>query len=270
VSTVPPRVVLLGHPVAHSLSPVFQNAAIAAAGLASRYEAWDVAPEAIDDAVRLLRAEGAAGNVTVPHKARVFALCDTRTPVAERAGAVNTFWVRDGRLVGDNTDVAGFTHAVRGVIGAPPRDLVVGVLGAGGAASAVLTALEEWPGCRALVWNRTPGRADALAARFRSMAQSSDVTEIAEVADLVVNTTTVGMADADALPVDPARLRRARAVVDLVYRRGETPLVLAARGRGIAAVGGLPMLLEQGALAFERWFGIAPDRTRMAEAVAAA
>jgi shikimate dehydrogenase len=270
VISVPRRVVLLGHPVAHSLSPVFQNAAIAAAGLSTRYETWDVAPEALADAVATLREEGAAGNVTVPHKGRVAELCDLVTAVAARAAAVNTFWVRDGLLHGDNTDVAGFTHAVRGLLGRAPSDLTVGVLGAGGAAAAVLAAIESWPGCQALVWNRTRDRADVLSARFRSVAQSSGTADIADRADLVVNATTVGLHDDGSQPMDPAHLRASCAVIDLVYRRGDTPFVRAARARGLSAVGGLPMLLEQGALAFERWFGVEPDRALMAEAVAAA
>ncbi|MFM8780561.1 MAG: hypothetical protein ACKOFO_03635 [Gemmatimonadota bacterium] len=106
------RVVLLGHPVAHSLSAVFQNAAIAAAGIAARYEAVDVAPAAFAAVFASMRETDAAGNVTVPHKSAAYAACDVRTAVAERVGAVNTFWVEGGRIIGDNTDVAGVRAAL--------------------------------------------------------------------------------------------------------------------------------------------------------------
>jgi shikimate dehydrogenase len=263
------RLVLLGHPIAHSLSPVFQNAAIRAAGLDATYDALDVAPENLLEVIDALRESGdAGGNVTVPHKARFAASCDERTPLAEHVGAVNTFWMRDGRLMGDNTDVGGFDHAARAVLGREARDLVVGVVGAGGASAAVLAATELWPGAVTLLWNRTPERARTLAMRFRGVECVADVSDVAGRADLVVNATTLGMRDDDPLPVDPTALSASAVILDLVYRQGDTPLVRQARARGLAAAGGLTMLLEQGALAFERWFGVAPDRGCMAEAVA--
>src|SRR5438477_161766 len=112
-----------------------------------------------------LRAEGGAGNVPVPHKGRVAMRCDALTPLAARVGAVNTFWVADGRMTGDNTDVGGFSSAATTLMSGAPADIVVGVIGAGGAAAAVLTAVESWTGCRALVYNRTRRRADAVCAR---------------------------------------------------------------------------------------------------------
>lgn len=266
MSATPGRLVLLGHPVAHSLSPRFQNAALRAAGIPLRYEALDVPPDALAATLRALAAVGGAGNATIPHKERLFAACARRSAVAERAGAVNTFWHERGRLIGDNTDVGGIRAAVAELLGGEPEGIVVGVLGAGGAAAGVLTAVESWRGCRAIVHNRTGERARALCARFSSVAECSDVARVGREADLVVNATSVGLYD-DSLPMNLELLRPAAAVFDLVYRAGETALVRDARARGHRAMDGLPMLVEQGALAFERWFGIAPDRDAMWAAV---
>lgn len=266
MSAPPGRLVLLGHPVSHSLSPRFQNAALQAAGIPLRYEAIDVAPEDLESTLRSLAVVNAAGNATIPHKERVFALCASRTAVAERAAAVNTFWHEQSRLVGDNTDVGGFGAAAADLLGGEPRDIVVGVLGAGGAAAGVLAAVESWRGCRAIVHNRTPDRASRLCARFSSVAECGDVARISRQADLVVNATSIGLSD-DRLPMPLESLRPAALVFDLVYRAGETAFVRGARARGHRAVDGLPMLVEQGALAFERWFGIAPDRAAMWAAV---
>jgi len=264
----PGRVVLLGHPVAHSLSPRIQNAALAAMDLAARYEAIDVDPPRFDAIVDVLKGEGACGNVTIPFKERMLARCDGLSPLARRVGAVNTWWVDDDRrLLGDNTDVGGFDRAACDLLNVEhPRDLTVGVLGAGGAAAAVLTAVESWPGCTAHVYNRTPERARTLCARFGAVAQPADDAGVIAGADLVVNATSVGLKD-DAMPIDPALVRRDAVVIDLVYRPGETRFVRAMRERGARTGDGIAMLVEQAALAFEKWFGVTPDRARMWEAV---
>ncbi len=265
----PGRLVLLGHPVAQSLSPRFQNAALAAAGISLRYEAIDVEPVAFEGVLATLRVQRAAGNVTTPHKQRIHDACDLLTPLATRVGAVNTFWVDDaGRLVGDNSDVGGFDASVRMLLNLAPRDLTVGVIGAGGAAAAVVAAVERWPGCLAHVYNRTPERGRLLCERFGPMAQPVDDIGVVAGADIVVNASTVGFRDDD-FPVDPRLIAPESAVVDLVYRRGETAWVRAARARGHRACDGLAMLIEQGALSFERWFGVSADRTAMWEAITA-
>lgn len=258
----PKRLVLLGRSLGHSLSPRFQNAALAAADLPLRYETLDIPASAIDETLDSLASQEAAGNVTVPHKQAVFGRCDRLTPLARRAAAVNTFWFEHGELVGDNTDIAGFNAAARQLVETEPQAITVGVLGAGGAASAVLTAIESWPGCRVLVHNRTSDRAVALCARFSSVARAADIDELAHESDLVVNATTVGLRD-DSLPIDPAQLRSSAMVLDLVYRLGETAWVRHSRDRGLRALDGLAMLIEQGAAAFERWFGFPPDRDVM-------
>jgi shikimate dehydrogenase len=255
--------VLLGHPVAHSLSPRFQSAALRAAGLNVEYTALDVTPAALTEALRQLVAEGAAGNVTVPHKETLAHLCDRQTPVAERVGAVNTFWVEGKTLVGDNTDVGGFAAACNSRVAPGGR---VALLGAGGAAAAVVTAIAEWPGVEVRVWNRGAERARVLAQRFGARAVATP-DEALDRSSLVVNATSVGL-DGVSQPIDVARLPQGARVMDLVYGPNETAWVRAARAAGHQATDGLAMLIEQGALAFERWFGMAPDRDAMWRAAA--
>ena len=264
--TRPERLVLLGHPVAHSLSPRIHNAAIAAAGLRAHYEAVDVNPPQFEEVVDALKRERAAGNVTIPFKERMLAACNALSPLARRTGAVNTWWVDDdGQLVGDNTDVGGFDVAARQALECErPHDLTVGVLGAGGAAAAVLAAIESWPGCMAHVYNRTPERARTLCARFSPVAQPVDDVGVVGGADLVVNATSVGLKD-DSLPLDLSVVRRDAVVIDLVYRPGATAFVRALRARGTRATDGTAMLVEQAALAFEKWFAVTPDRSAMWE-----
>lgn len=265
---LPGRLVLIGHPVNRSLSPTFQNAALVAAGIPVVYEALDVPPADFTRALAELRSEHAWGNVTVPHKERMHAACDEVTALAARVGAVNTFWLdRSDRLIGDNTDVAGFTAAVTSLLGASPRGLTFGVLGAGGAAAAVLAALEASTDCRAYVFNRTPERARALCERFRTVSQPVDDVGSVAGAQVVVNATSIGLRD-DSFPLDPDLIPSSTPVIDLVYRRGETAWVRALRKRGHPAADGITMLVEQGALAFERWFGFEPKRAAMWEAVA--
>lgn len=263
----PSRLVILGHPVRHSLSPRFQNAALRAAGIPLVYEALDVEPADLERTLLELRDSDAAGNVTIPHKERTAAICDTLTPDARRAGAVNTFWVEDGLLVGDNTDIGGFAAAVTALLGHTPTNARIALLGAGGAAAAVLCAASTWPGCRVAIHNRTASRAHVLSARQPEACEVvTSALDAVRSAQLVVNATSIGLQD-DAMPVSVEALSDGCAVLDLVYRPGETAFVLAARERGLRAADGLAMLVEQGALAFERWLGIDPDRKVMRSAV---
>jgi shikimate dehydrogenase len=256
----PSRLVLLGHPVGHSLSPRMQNAALRSAGIPIEYVALDVPPARLPETLDTLIAEGAAGNVTIPHKQAV-AGRSTLTPLAHRVGAVNTFWTDGPALHGDNTDVAGFDAAVRALLGSPPSGAIA-LLGAGGSAAAVLAAAEQWNGAVVLVHGRSPERVAVLCARFPSVARPATLDDALAHAALVVNATPVGMAD-DAHPVALDRVPRGAAVVDLVYRAGGTSWSRAAIARGHRACDGLPMLVEQGAAAFERWFGIRADRGAM-------
>lgn len=265
---MPRRLVLLGHPVAHSLSPVFQQAALDAAGIALRYELLDVAPGDLAAAIDALRAVGAAGNVTIPHKEAVQARCDVCSPLAARTGAVNTFWRdADGALCGDNTDVEGF-DALADQVGVERRGAVIACLGSGGSAAAVCAAVERWPGATVRLWGRSVERTRALAERFGGVLQLAESVRAAvEGAHAVVNATPQGLGADDALPVAVEALPRDACVMDLVYRADETRWVRAARAAGHRAADGLEMLLQQGAVAFARWFGRAPDDAAMREAL---
>lgn len=264
----PGRLVLLGHPVAHSLSPIFQNAALRAAGMSLLYEAVDVLPRDLRALLKKLKDLGVAGNVTIPHKVAVHASCDELTDIAERVGAVNTFWFDSGRLHGDNTDVGGFDAAARALLGGDTTGARIVVLGSGGAAAAVLAAVEQWTDPKVVIVARNFERATKLARRFRDVARVEKSAEVAAAgATLVVNATPVGQREAEQ-PLDVGVLPKTAAVMDLVYRRGGgTPWVKAARKRGNPAADGLPMLLEQGALSFQRWFGIEPDREVMRQSL---
>lgn len=250
----PPRVVaLLGSPVARSLSPRMQNAAFDAAGVAASYHALDVDAADLLPLARALARSGALGaNVTVPHKEAALALCDELDTSARAAGAVNTLVFTQGRIVGHNTDGAGAIDALRDA-GVSVAGMECLVLGAGGAARGIAVALRD-AGARVTVTNRTLERARALAndigARWLPWAEREKA--LPHVA-LLVNATTLGASD-DALPIDATRLT-AQVVLDAVYRPGGTPLVQAARARGLLAISGEAMLLHQGARAFRIWTG---------------
>ncbi len=263
----PGRLVLLGKPVSHSLSPTFQNAALRAAKIPLVYEALEVDARDLRALLRDLKKVSAVGNVTVPHKIAVHDCCDQLTDLATRVGAVNTFWFKSGRLHGDNTDVGGFDVAARALLGGESSEARVVVLGAGGGAAAVLAAIEAWTGATASIVARNAMRADALARRFPDVAriEKSSRRALAD-ATLVVNATPVGQRD-DEQPLNVAMISRSTAVMDLVYRKGGTPWVRAARARGNRAADGLTMLLEQGALSFQRWFGVEPDREAMRQSL---
>lgn len=264
---LPGRLVLLGTHVERSLSPRMQNAALVAAGIPLRYEPLPVTAGELDRCMEALVGSRAAGNVTIPHKERVAALCGELTTVAQRVGAVNTFWTKGSRLVGDNTDVAGFQALAQRVRAELPADSVVAVLGAGGAAAAVLVALSDWPRVRIRLYSRTAERARSLVDRLSVTAEvTRDVTEAVADAALVINSTPVG-STSDEHPVALDLLRSDAALLDLVYRRDQTSWVRAARATGRTAADGLAMLVEQGAAAFERWFGRAADRGAMWRAV---
>lgn len=281
------KVVLLAHPAGHSLSPDMQNAAFRAAGLAGRYEALDVPPEALEGAVNDLRGEGYLGaNVTVPHKEAVKGLVDALTEAAVAIGAVNTIYKEDGRLIGHNTDGAGFLMGLRELFEADATRAVAGalegqtalILGAGGAARAVIYALAG-AGARVLVANRDAQRAARLAAELSSHGLPVAAAQVPEAlsggVELLVNCTSVGMRGGPAegeLPLlgaaELGKLREGAAVVDIVYRPAVTPLLAAAAALGFLTQNGLPMLVMQGALAFEAWTGVdAPVRV-MREALA--
>jgi shikimate dehydrogenase len=253
---------VIGDPVRHSLSPALHNAAFAALGLDWVYLAFEVPAGAAAVAVEGMRALGIDGlNVTMPHKADVAAAVDRLSSVAERLGAVNTVVRRGGVLVGESTDGAGFLDALRADEGFDPAGKRCVVVGAGGAARAVVLALAD-AGAEVVVVGRTPERVAACAAlggRVGAAAEAGD-------ADLVVNATPVGMGDDPGLPLDPALLGRGQLVVDLVYHPVHTALLTEARARGAVAVNGLGMLIHQAAHAFRLWTGEDPPLEVMSAA----
>ncbi len=267
----PERLVLVGHPVAHSLSPVMHNAALEASGRAIRYETLDVLPHEFESSFRALARERTAGNVTIPHKQHAFQVTDACTQPAIECGAVNTFW-SDGyaRLCGHNTDVSGFAATVSELVGDVPSGSRVAVLGSGGAAAAVLAAVSAWPGVTATVHGRDLARASACRVRFSAVIRAGSMRDpsIGE-ADIVVNATPVGMAS-DEYPLDLDRVSPAAYIIDLVYRNMETAWVTEARARGHRAIDGLSMLLHQGVAAFECWFDEEPNVPAMRAALAKA
>ena len=267
LASVPPRrLVLLGHPVAHSLSPRFQNAALEAAGLRPRYEAVDATSETLDPLLALLARQHAGGNVTIPHKEVVSSRTDTRTAMAQRVGAVNTFWFEGGALVGHNTDVRGVERALAALLpnGAPSvAGATCAVLGAGGSAAAVLVALEMMHAGSVRMFNRTASRVHLVSDRVGVQVLScSSAQDAVRGAAVVINATPVGLHDNE-MPVRPGAISDGASVLDLVYRSGETAWVRACRARGLRAHDGLRMLVEQGAAAFHAWFGIEASREAM-------
>lgn len=269
---------VLGDPVDHSLSPAMHNAAFAAAGLPHVYLRYRVPPRALAAALDEARALRMGGlNLTLPLKEAALPLVDRLTPEAERIGAVNTIVIerRGGRLVGDNTDGRGFLAALRGRVAL--RGATAVVLGAGGSARAVGTALVG-AGARVVIANRTAARGEQLAARLAALPgarvgtvpfRARDLDAALATAALVVNTTPAGLSGAR-LPIRPGAAPRSCLFVDLVYGPTPSRFLLRARRAGRRTLDGSLMLLHQGALAFEAWTGRPAPRAAMARALRAA
>lgn len=255
------RVVLIGNPVARSLSPAFQNAAFRAAGIDARYDLAEIPPHAVAETVAALRGAAWLGaNVTVPYKEVVPPLLDTISDAARAVGAVNTIINRNGSLHGANSDIPGFAAAVREA-GVAVGGGTVLLLGAGGSARAVAMAVREMGAARLVVANRTPARAEAVAALWaggdaEAIPFAGDhLRDALRAAALVVNSIPVGLytGDSPLTDADLALLPPDAAVYDLVYRR--TPLLEAAARRGLRAIDGVGMLVHQGAVSWEWWTG---------------
>jgi shikimate dehydrogenase len=252
---------VIGAPVRHSLSPAMHNAAFRELGLDWLYVAFEVAPGGVPAAFAGARALGLAGlSVTIPHKAAALEAVDEATPAAMAVGAVNTVVPRaDGSLLGDNTDGAGFLASL-GDEGFDPAGRLCAVVGAGGAARAVVHALAGAGATEVVVINRTPERAEAAAALAGGAGRVGTAADLQRV-DLVVNATPLGMSGtgdgAEALPVDVRLLGPGQLLVDLVPNPAVTPLMRGAREQGARVAGGLGMLVHQGAAAFQLWTGLA-------------
>ena len=259
---------VLGDPVAHSLSPRIHNAAFRAAGLNASYVARRVSAGECGPVLRELALGGGGGNVTVPHKERVLPFIDRCSAAVAATGACNTFWGRGGEVWGDNTDVEGFQGTWDSCVASQLERPEALVLGAGGAARAVLFALlDSGRAPRILLWNRTSSRATDLARHFGDDRVETVVDCGGLTPDIVVNATSAGL-HGRGVPIDLTTLGRIpHRVVDLVYDRGPTPLCRQARDLGIGAVDGREMLVRQAEAAYRRWFGVPPPRGVMARAL---
>ena len=272
------RVVLIGHPVAHSLSGAMQQAAFDARGIDARYDLWDRATIEFPDAIEEIRSDDFLGaNVTIPHKERVVPLLDRLTEEAQATGAVNTLTREGRRLVGHNTDVPGFAAALDRLVGRSkmPRQAVV--LGAGGGARAVVYGLIRVGFQRIVVFNRHLHRAEGLVKHFAKSAAHMDLrampwhesiieSELAK-AKVLINATSIGL-NGDETPVPGEILGHDLRVLDLIYSR--TRLLRDAEAAGCTAHDGETMLLHQGAAAFTLWTGQAAPLDVMSDALASA
>ena len=262
--TKAPAACLIGWPAAHSRSPLIHHYWLRTLGIAGGYVIEAVPPEDLRDFVLRLSLRGfVGGNVTIPHKEDVLAF-STPDARATAVGAANTLWFADGELRSTNTDVEGFINNLDA--GAPGWDRAEEalVLGAGGSSRAVVFGLLERGVSRVHVANRTIARAEALANEFgRNVHPISwdGINDVLPRAKLLVNTTSLGMHGQPPLEVDVARLPGASVVADLVYVPLVTPLLAAARARGLKTADGLGMLLHQAVRGFELWFGQRPEVT---------
>lgn len=257
---------VIGHPIAHSRSPLIHGTWLKAYGIDGSYEAMDVEPSALPALFERLRSgEFAGGNVTIPLKEPVFALCDTVDPLATTIGAVNTLVARDGKVRGFNTDFMGFLGNLdQQAPGWSDRLDEVIVLGAGGASRAILVALRERRVKTVHLLNRTAEKAAALAAAIGNPVKAAPweaFGALAPRAGLVVNTTSVGMHGSHFPDLEVSRLPKTALVTDLVYVPLKTPLLAEAEALGLRTVDGLGMLLHQAIPGFEAWFGVKPEVT---------
>nr|WP_040924947.1 shikimate dehydrogenase [Saccharibacillus kuerlensis] len=265
---------VIGDPIAHSKSPVMHQAALRERRIVGSYTALHVTPDRLEDFIRTVREEEYRGiNVTIPHKENVMRYLDELDEDARRIGAVNTIVNEGGRLIGRNTDGIGYVRSLKEEAAAELAGRRIVVLGAGGAARGIVYALaSEAPG-RITLLNRTTERAEALAREWSDLADiavlpSSRAAEALQDADIVINTTSVGMhPHMDEVPIDSAPLRGTEIVSDLIYNPLETKLLRLAREKGCQTHGGLGMFVYQGAYAFEYWTGVPAPIAAMREAV---
>ena len=261
------RLGIIGYPIGHSISPIFQQAGLDHLGIDATYEKWEVTPEGVGDFVNGLRAPGTLGiNITVPHKQAVIPFLDEVDEWATAAGAVNTIVNRDGRLTGNNTDGPGFLRALLVETGYSPEGTRALILGAGGAARGILLALVRGGVDSLVIANRTFERAETLAQLASENGVTSEaiplagdaLTEAAASANLIVNCTTMGMShgpDEHGSPISAAQIPATAIVNDVVYTPLLTPILKEAAVAGATALGGLHMLVYQGVLSFQMWTG---------------
>ena len=273
---------IIGYPIGHSISPVFQQAALDALAVDAQYRAYEVPPDGVGGFVRSLRSQGVLGiNVTVPHKEAVIPFLDEIDEWAAQAGAVNTIVNRGGRLLGFNTDGYGFLRALRESGNFEPAGRRALILGAGGSARGVVQSLVRAQSEPLVIANRTLARAEALAVLARSAGipaqaiplESPELEAAAAEAALIVNCTSLGMRhgpDESASPLQTRQIPSTTLVYDLVYNPEATPLLTYAAQAGAKTLGGILMLVYQGAASFEIWLGQPAPVSVMVEAAVTA
>ena len=272
------RAGVIGHPLSHSKSPAIFNAAFKAVSIDATYEAWDTPPDTLEGRVNALRGTDFLGaNVTIPHKESVLAMIDGGVGDAVKIGAVNTIVHADGKLIGHNTDVAGFARALKQDAKFEAHARRVMILGSGGAARAVALALVDANASVIYVVGRKPKRVEGVALTLKPITPSGTTISWAywgdgsfqrmlREADLIVNCTPVGVAGSDTdgqSPIDTELLEPHTTVFDVVYNPADTALVRGARERGATAVSGLGMLVYQAAESFKLWTGKDADTNVM-------
>lgn len=262
----------MGHPVAHSRSPMIHGYWLKTLGIPGAYDFKDLPPDAFVPFITNLAANGyVGGNVTVPHKEAAYRTVSARDAASEAVGAVNVLYLQDGKLMGGNSDVHGF---IANLDDQAPGWNVPGckalLLGAGGAARSAVYALKQ-RGVEVHIVNRTPARAEELAKRFGATAHAwAEVPNLLAQADVLVNCTSLGMQGKDPLTIDLSPLKRGAVVYDIVYVPLATALLAQAKKRGHRTVDGLGMLLQQAGFGFRKWFGgdpkVTPELRQIVEA----
>ncbi|MDO6655014.1 shikimate dehydrogenase [Anaerobacillus sp. 1_MG-2023] len=266
---------LIGHPIGHSMSPIMHNGEFKELGLSHHYHAFDLSPEQLEDGVDAMKMLDIQGfNVTIPHKVAIIPLLDEVEQEAIDIGAVNTVYKRDGKYIGTNTDGSGYLFSLLTLI--EEKNLSgkkILVIGAGGAARAVAVSVSQSEVASLTIANRTLEKAEELSklCQHYSVANAISLSE-AETSlgqfDIVINTTSIGMSPhLDRMPISLEHIRSGTVVSDLIYNPLETKWMKLAKSKGAVTDNGISMFVEQGALAFEKWTGVSPDRKRMRNTV---
>jgi shikimate dehydrogenase len=266
------RACVIGWPIEHSRSPLIHGYWLRRYGIDGAYDRQPVRPDNAGEFLRTLAMRSLLGcNVTVPHKEVAFRVADEKDKSAVAVGAANTVWLDGGRLCCANTDTYGYmTHLTLRAPNWKKRDAPVSILGAGGAARAIIYGFLSAGVSRVRVFNRTRQRAEALAQHFGPAVEVADWSErsaLSKDAAVIVNTTTMGMKDEGTLDIDFTGFHPDCVVSDIVYVPLETGFMAAAREHGLTVVDGLGMLLHQAVPGFERWFGVRPEVTEELQAI---
>lgn len=263
---------LLGHPVEHSKSPEMQNKALELDEINAKYMAFDVEPKKLKEAVEGLKAINFMGaNVTIPHKENVMKYVDGLTDEAKNIGAVNTLYIEEGKLIGDNTDGRGFVLSLMEDGGVDPKDKKALILGAGGAAKAISTKLVMEEAEEINIFDLDEDKSKMIVNNIEKInvktrikiIKKDEMEEIAKKMDLIINCTPVGMKENDPLLLSPSVFSEKQLVFDLIYNPKKTKLLLEAEKKGAKILNGLGMLVYQGALSFEKWTGEKPNSNKM-------